>query len=137
MDFVHPDLEGGRSYGYEKDFVAYIYGEKRALYKNCYSGKGVSATLRYNPETFSDLSPVEDHYSREEYPFTAPEHKPRFRTVTMLSNSPIMRDLCSHNYIEINDEDAAELGIKDGDKIRAVAPLGDVSEGVAMVRAVR
>ena len=135
MDFVHPDPEGGRSYGYEKDFVTYIYGEKRALYKNCYSGKGVSPTLRYNPETFSDLSPVEDHYSREEYPFTASEHKPRFRTVTMLSNSPIMRDLCSHNYIEINDEDAAELGIKDGDKIRAVTPLGDVSEGVAMVRA--
>ena len=46
-----------------------------------------------------------------------------------------MRDLCSHNYIELNREDAAELGIKDGDLVRATTPLGDVSEGVAMVRA--
>lgn len=134
MSYVHAE-DGKRARGYEKDFQTFVYSEKRALYKNCYSGKGVSATLRYNPETFSDLSPVEEHYSREEYPFTASEHKPRFRTVSMLSNSPIMRDLCSHNYLEINEEDAAELGIKDGDKVRAVTPLGDVSEGEAMVRA--
>ena len=75
-----------------------------------------------------------DHYSVEEFPFTNSEHKPRFRSISMLSNSPIMRDICAHNYLEINKEDAAELGIKDGDTVRAVTPLGDVSEGEAMVR---
>ena len=35
-----------------------------------------------------------------------------------------MRDICAHNYLEINKEDAAELGIKDGDTVRAVTPLG-------------
>ena len=62
------------------------------------------------------------------------EHKPRFRSISMLSNSPIMRDLCAHNYIEMNDEDAARLGIKDGDKVNAITPLGDVTEGEVMVR---
>ena len=52
----------------------------------------------------------------------------------MLSNSPIMRDVCAHNYIEMNDEDAAELGIADGDAVVCTTPLGDVTEGVAMVR---
>ena len=118
-----------------KPFEAYIYNEKRALATNCYSGKRLPATLGYNPQVFGDLSPMADHFPIDEYPFTVSEHKPRFRSVTMLSNSPIMRDLCTHNYIEINDEDAAELGIADGDAVRAVTPLGDVTEGVAMVRA--
>ena len=36
--------------------------------------------------------------------------------------------------MRINDEDAAELGIADGDLVRAVTPAGDVTEGIAMVR---
>lgn len=134
MSYVH-DADGRRSRGYKDENQAYFYSEKRATNKNCYSGKQLPGTLRYNPETFTDLSPMEDHFSREEYPFGASEHKPRFRSISMLSNSPVMRDLCSHNYIELNREDAAELGIKDGDKVRAITPLGDVSEGIAMVRA--
>lgn len=135
MEKVHPDPEGGRSYGYEKDFQAYFYSEARTTYKNAFTGEGVEPVLRWNPERASDMTPVEELFSRDEFPFGASEHKPRFRSVSMQSNSPIMRDICSHNYIEINDEDAAALGIKDGDKIRAVTPMGDVTEGEAMVRA--
>lgn len=125
--------EDGR-YAFLKPFETYIYNEKRALATNCYSGKRLPATLGYNPQTFGDLSPMTDHYSAEEFPFTVSEHKPRFRSVSMLSNSPIMRDLCAHNYVEINDEDAAALGIADGDAVRATTPTGEVTEGVAMVR---
>lgn len=112
----------------------YVYNEKRALMTNPYSGKRLSPTLNYNPQMFADLSLMTDHYSAEEYPFLCSEHKPKFRSVTMLANSPIMRDICAHNYMEINTEDAAELGIKDGDIIRAITPRGDVTEGEAMVR---
>ena len=120
MSYVH-DADGRRSRGYQDENQAYFYSEKRATNRNCYSGKHLPGTLRYNPETFTDLSPMEDHFSREEYPFGASEHKPRFRSISMLSNSPVMRDLCSHNYIELNREDAAELGIKDGDLVRATS----------------
>lgn len=134
MSFVH-DADGRRSRGYEDENQAYFYSEKRATNTNCYSGKQLPGTLYYTPETFTDLSLMTDHFSRKDYPFSVSEHKARFRSTSMLSNSPLMRDLCAHNYLEINREDAEELGIKDGDRIRAITPLGDVSEGVAMVRA--
>lgn len=134
MSYVH-DADGRRSKGYEDENQTYFYSEKRALNKNCYSGKQLPGTMSYVKETFTDLSFMTDHFSRDDYPFSASEHKPRFRSISMLSNSPAMRDLCAHNYIEINHEDAAAMGIKDGDKIRVTTPLGDVSEGEAMVRA--
>lgn len=127
--------DGIHCMGYEKDHQTFIYSEKRATYKNCYSGEGTWPVLHYTRERLSDMSYTEDMFSREEYPFLNSEHKPRFRTVSMLSNSPIMRGICDHNYIEMNREDAAELGIKDGDRVRCITPMGDVSEGEAMVRA--
>ena len=45
-----------------------------------------------------------------------------------------MRDLCEHNYLEINDEDAANLGISDGDTVNVTNPSGDVMTGEAWVR---
>ena len=125
--------EDGRSTNM-KSSMTYIYNEKRATTTNCYTGESYPGGLAYNEERFGDMSLVSDHYSREEYPFTASEHKPRFRSISRLADSPVMRELCAHNYIEMNEEDAAELGIKDGDKVRAVTPAGDVTEGEAMVR---
>ena len=90
--------------------------------------------MRYTPELFSDLSSIEDRYPREEWPFKSTQYKPRFRSISMLSNSPIMRDLCAHNYIEMNILDAEELGIKDGDDVVVTNPTGDVMRGQAMVR---
>lgn len=131
--------ENGRSRWLDENLTM-IYSERRATATNCYGGespaggKSLPGTLRYMPQTFSDWSLMSDHFSTEEYPFMVSEHKPRFRSISMLSNSPIMRDLCAHNYIEMNDEDAARLGIKDGDKVNAITPLGDVTEGEVMVR---
>ena len=118
-----------------KEYQTFIYNEKRAIMKNPYSGKSYSGSLTQNEEVLSDMSLVSDTYSREEYPFMITEHKPRFRSLTMLSNSPIMRDLCAHNYIEINIEDAKEYSVKDGDIIKLVTPQGDITQGHAMVRA--
>lgn len=117
-----------------KPSMTYIYNEQRATTTNCYTGESYPGGLAYNEERFGDMSLVSDHYSRDEYPFTASEHKPRFRSISRLSDSPVMRELCAHNYLEINEEDATALGIRDGDTIRAVTPAGDVTEGEAMVR---
>lgn len=119
----------------EKDCMTLMYNEARATSKNSYSGGHLSGTLCYTPEAFADLSLMTDHYSTEEFPFKGSEHKPRFRSISMLADSPIMQDLCNHNYIELSIEDARELGIEDGDAVRAVTPRGDVTEGVAMVHA--
>lgn len=118
-----------------KPMEIWVYNEKRATTPNCYSGKTFEGTLAYHPQVFSDLSPMTDYYSAEEYPFTGSEHKAKFRSVSMLANSPLMRDLCEHNYVEINEVDAKNLGIRDGDTVRCITPAGDVTEGEAMVRA--
>jgi tetrathionate reductase subunit A len=52
----------------------------------------------------------------------------------MQANSPIMRDICAHNYIELNEDDAVELGITDGDSVVVTGVDGSIMEGPAMVR---
>lgn len=56
----------------------------------------------------------------------------------MLANIPILQDLKKANAVLMNDEDAAKLGINDGDKVKITAATGGeviatvaVSESVA------
>ena len=52
-----------------------------------------------------------------------PSHKPRFRSISMLCEQPHhARSVRARTTCEINKEDAAELGIEDGDTVRAVTP---------------
>ena len=117
------------------DFQAFVYSEPRFSIVNYYTGKHSSPVVRTTPQTFVDGTPYKDVYSEDEYPFKLTNYKPRFRSVSMLANSPIMQDICNHNYLEINIEDARELGIHDGDMVRISAPSGAPMEGEAMVRA--
>lgn len=126
--------ERGRS-SFAKEFQTLVYSEMRATNPNDYSKEHAPGTLSWIPQTFADGTPMTERFSAEEYPFVATNYKARFRSVTMLANSPIMRDLAAHNYLEINEADAAKLGIADGDRVRALTPAGDAMEGVAWVRA--
>lgn len=124
--------------GLYKDLIpkqTFIYHEGRLLTKNNYGDKHFAPTLKYNQQVFADLSPMVEHFDASEYPFVCSEYKPKFRSISMLANSPIMRDICAHNYIELNEQDAKELGISDGDMVRAITPTGDITEGQAWVRA--
>lgn len=119
---------------YATENLTHFYSNRKATDANPYTGEKLSGTLTNDPERFADNSTLEDHYSREEYPFRSTNYKPRFRSISFLANSPIMRDLCDHNYLELNRDDAKALGIKDGDTIKITNPSGDVMEGEAMVR---
>lgn len=130
---IETSQKDGRS-AYAKDYMVQYYSEKKALNKNVYSGVSPSAALKYVPEDFCDRTPIAEVYDVKEWPFRSTNYKPRFRSVSMQANSPIMRDLCQENYLEINREDAAELGIKDGDAVAVTNPTGDVMKGKAMVR---
>lgn len=126
--------EKGRS-AYAQEFMDNIYFEKRALNTNSTTYDHSSGTMRWTPELFNDLTPMEEIYKKEEWPLKSTNYKPRFRSISMLANSPIMRDICAENYLEINCDDAAALDIKDGDTIEISNPTGDVMRGKAMVRA--
>ena len=118
---------------YATDNLTHFYSNRKATDTNPYTGEKLSGTLTNDPERFADNSRSRP-LPLEEYPFRSTNYKPRFRSISFLANSPIMRDLCDHNYLELNRDDAKALGIKDGDTIKITNPSGDVMEGEAMVR---
>ena len=126
------DAQGRQTYS--GAYMVNFYSEERGSVKNHYTGEFYEGALGWHEEVFSDGTPIADVYSRDEYPFAAASHKPYFRCVTMLSDSALLRELSPHNYLEINIEDARELGIEDGETVQAINPSGDVMEGVAMLR---
>ena len=127
--------DGKRNAYAGKPFECFIWGEKKATHKNPYSGEYPSGTLHYTPQCLADGTPLDEAFDAVEYPFGATTYKPRFRSISMQANNPHLRDICAKNYIEINADDAAELGISDGDQVRVTNPTGDVMEGEAWVRA--
>lgn len=124
----------GRS-AFAATFESRLYSEIIGTSVNPYSGKRPTATLNAAGQLMADQSLLSDHFSSDEFPFVSTNYKPRFRSVSMQANSPIMRDLCAHNYVEINIDDAMKLGIKDGDTVKVTSAGGDVMVGEAMVRA--
>ena len=124
----------GRS-AFAAEYLAYVYSELKATNINPYSGVRPSGALKWVPEDLCDRSPLTDTFNETDFPFRSTNYKPRFRSVSMQANSPIMRDLCAKNFLEINRDDAARLGIADGDEVRVTSAMGDVMEGEALVRA--
>ena len=127
--------DGKRNAYAGKPFECFIWSEKKATHKNPYSGEYPSGTLHYTPQSLADGTPLDQAFDAEEFPFGATTYKPRFRSISMQANNPVLRDICATNYIEMNADDAAELGISDGEQVRVTNPTGDVMLGAAMVRA--
>ena len=127
--------DGKRNAYAGKPFECFIWGEKKATHKNPYSGEYPSGTLHYTPQSLADGTPLDEAFDAAEFPFGATTYKPRFRSISMQANNPVLRDICATNYIEMNADDAAELGISDGEQVRVTNPTGDVMLGAAMVRA--
>ena len=111
-----------------------FYNESKGTARNHYTGEYESGVLRWQPETCADRTPLRDLYPKSEWPFTSTNYKPKFRSISMLANSPIMRQICPANYIEMNTADAESLGIANGDWVDVENPTGDVMHAQALVR---
>jgi tetrathionate reductase subunit A len=135
---------GGRFEDYEKNYegdnlknkfgkVINIYNEKLATTINSMTGKYYPGTATWQPPTFADGRTIDQVYPAKEWPFMVVSYKPRYRTGGYLSNVSVLKGIQDTNTIEINLEDAAELGISTGDKVKLVTPTGE-AEGTAKVR---
>ena len=116
------------------EFKVNVYSELRALQRNSFTGEYASGCIDWEPELLADGTPLRDKFSESDYPYTSVQYKPKFRSISMLSNSPFMQTLAHSNYFEINSEDAQELGVKSGDSLIVSNPTGDKMEGQALVR---
>ncbi|MCK8823982.1 molybdopterin-dependent oxidoreductase [Fuchsiella alkaliacetigena] len=112
-----------------------IYSEWMASSKNSYNGEFFPGVITWEPEKFIDGTPISDYFPIEEWPFKLANYKAKFRSVTMMPNSPTLQDLGETNYIEINPEDAQNLGFNDGDEVKLVSATGGEVTGTLVVRA--
>lgn len=119
---------------YAQSYMTCFYNESKGTARNHYTGEYESGVLRWQPETCADRTPLRDLYPKSEWPFTSTNYKPKFRSISMLANSPIMRQICPANYIEMNTADAESLGIANGDWVDVENPTGDVMHAQALVR---
>ncbi len=121
-----------RKYTYDGSINFYI--EQYAIGKNSLTGKYYNGVAAWNPESFQDGTLVSDIYPESEWPFKAANYKPKFRSISLLSNSSTLRDISKHNFVEINSDDGKELGISTNDKIKVMLASGGEFIGYALVR---
>lgn len=119
-------------YGFETPINIYI--EEFGTGRNSTTGEFYNGVPAWNKEAFSDGSLLSDVYPESEWPFKAANYKPKFRSISMLDNSPKMRDLGPQNYVEINSEDAKNLGISSMDEVKVTPATGGEFTGNALVR---
>ncbi len=110
-----------------------IYVERMAMARNSFTGNPYSGVIGYTPEALADDTPVEQAFPSDKWPFKAVSYKAKFRSVSMLVNTSL-RNLSKTNAIEINPEDAASLGLKDGQKVKLIAATGGEAVGQLKVR---
>lgn len=127
--------------GYEGDDRKYahegcvnIYIEDLGSGKNSFTGKYFDGVAGWHPEAFADGTLLRQVYSQSEWPFKAANYKAKFRSVTMLANSPNLRQMGETNYVEINELDAKDLGIATGDMVKVTPATGQEFNGEALVR---
>lgn len=118
---------------FAKEYRTELYFEKRALAKGSQNGQTRTGSMAWVEETLADRTPMAAQY-QEDFLFKACQHKPRFRSVTMLANSPMMQDISDTNHVELNAEDAAELGLSEGDKVLITVPGGTAGTGTVTLR---
>lgn len=114
--------------------VVNLYSDMFALGRSSYTGEYFKGIADYNPEQLWDGTDLREKFPETEWPFRAANYKPKFRSISLLVNSPSMRDLSKHNYVELNEEDAKELGISTMDKVKVIPATGGDFEGYALAR---
>ncbi len=88
-------------------------------------GKGLFSAIEYKPAA---------EMADEEYPFqlTTGRVHVHYHTGTMTRNSPSLEREIKECFLEMNPEDAAELGIADGDRVLIASRRGSVSTRVKL-----
>lgn len=111
-----------------------FYMESYATAKNSLTGNYYNGVAAWNPESFQDGTLVTDMFPETEWPFKSANYKPKFRSISLLTNSSTLRDINKHNYVEINSEDGKALGISTNDKVKVIPATGGEFVGYALVR---
>jgi tetrathionate reductase subunit A len=109
-----------------------IYNEKLGTSRNSLTGKRFIGTPTWVPPVFADETLLDSVYRPEEWPFKTVCTKSQLMSAGIIG-TPRLEEIHPSNAIVIHEDDAAQLGIRSGDRVRVTSPGGSV-EGVASVR---
>ena len=109
-----------------------IWDEKLFLSKHSMTGEHNSGCPTWYPTRMADGTAMRDIYTEQDWPFLLSSYKSNLMSSISIAVDRL-RQVHPHNPISIHKDDAAKLGIKNGDAIRLVTP-GNTTEGVAMLR---
>ena len=95
-----------------------VYAEKVATTKDAMTGKSFDGIPKYYPVRNAMDQEVKD----DGYPFIATTYKPAFHSHSRTISAPWLTEILPENFIEMNNEDGAKLGLKDGDLVKVSGP---------------
>ena len=113
-------------------FPVQIWHEGLAKMRHSMTGEAYVGCPTWFPTRFADGSSMRDHYPESEWPLTLSSYKSNLMS-SMSIGVKRLRQVHPHNPVSLHKDDAARLGIRNGDRIEVTTPGASV-QGVALVR---
>ncbi|WP_284335847.1 tetrathionate reductase subunit A [Comamonas sp. NoAH] len=113
-------------------FPVQIWHEGLAKMRHSMTGERYSGCPTWYPARFADGSSMREHFPQTQWPLSMSSYKSNLMS-SMSIAAPRLRQVHPHNPISLNAQDAASLGIANGDRIEVETP-GAKLQGVALVR---
>ena len=109
-----------------------IWNEGLAAMRHSMNGERYSGCPTWYPTRLADGTPMREQFDEQQWPLHMTSYKSNLMSSMSIAASRL-RQVHPHNPISINRDDAAELGISNGDRVEVSTPGGTL-QGVALVR---
>jgi len=113
-------------------FPVQLWHEGLAKMRHSMTGERYVGCPTWFPTRFADGSSMRERFTEQDWPLTMSSYKSNLMSSMSIAASRL-RQVHPHNPISLNKEDAAKLGIANGDRIEVSTP-GAKLQGVALVR---
>src|SRR5690606_21484367 len=114
-------------------FPATFWHEGLSKMRHSMSGERYSGCPTWYPTRLANGQAMRDVFTEEDWPLSMTSYKSNLMSSMSIAASRL-RQVHPHNPISVNKDDAARLGIANGDRIELSTPGGKL-QGVALVRA--
>ncbi len=109
-----------------------VWMEDVAKMRHSMTGERLSGCPTYFPTRLADGSAMREHFPEDQWPMLMTSYKSNLMS-SMSIGVARLRQVHPHNPVSVNREDAARLGIKNGDTVRITTP-GSSMLATALVR---
>lgn len=109
-----------------------LWSEDVAKMRHSMTGERLSGCPTWYPTRLADGSAMREHFPEDQWPLLLTSYKSNLMS-SMSIGAARLRQVHPHNPVSVNREDAARLGVNNGDTVRLTTP-GKSMLAVALVR---